>query len=192
MSAINTMSVQAIRDRLAAIGRDERAFAARDLDAELATVMRNGGDADATEAAQQEAERVARRLRAERIALEGLLPEAILREGAEAMVRIKLRHDEAATEVDGVIDEMVESWNAFVNATQRFEKLQDEAFALTTQASNLAHETKAGMPQLGNFRSARLDAIGDLNNRKPILPILWSSQASAVTNHHGAQTRVID
>ncbi|MGO7133423.1 hypothetical protein AB9E06_21455 [Rhizobium leguminosarum] len=59
----NHMTAARIRGRLAEIASAEQAHAARDFDAELGEVMRNGGDLDAMEAKQMEAERAARRLR---------------------------------------------------------------------------------------------------------------------------------
>jgi chromosome segregation ATPase len=72
---MKNLSSTQIRARLAEIEKQQDQHQARDFDDELKAVMVAGGDVDALEAQQLEAERVARRLRVERTALEGRLPE---------------------------------------------------------------------------------------------------------------------
>ncbi|MCC2596220.1 hypothetical protein LKR43_07695 [Pusillimonas sp. MFBS29] len=82
---MNNLTPQQIRTRLSEIAAAQAAHDARDFDAELKTVMQDGGDVDALEEAQLEAERQSRRLRVEAQALEASLPDA---ERAEALVEV--------------------------------------------------------------------------------------------------------
>lgn len=85
------LSVAEITAKLAEIAEKEAAHNARDFDAELRKVMVEGGDIDALENAQLDAEKQARRLRVHRSALEADLPIARKR---EAEIVIKEKHDE--------------------------------------------------------------------------------------------------
>lgn len=70
------LTPEQIRARLAEVKDAENLHQARDFDAELKEVMLAGGDVDALESRQLDAERAARRLRVERQALEAALPDA--------------------------------------------------------------------------------------------------------------------
>lgn len=83
---MQNMNAQQIKARLLEIEALEAAHNARDFDAELSKVMREGGDVDALEAAQLEAERYSRRCRVERQALQARLPEV---EKAEALALVQ-------------------------------------------------------------------------------------------------------
>lgn len=79
---MQNMNAQQIKARLIEIEALEASHNARDFDAELSKVMQEGGDVDALEAAQLEAERYSRRCRVERQALQARLPDV---EKAEAL-----------------------------------------------------------------------------------------------------------
>lgn len=156
MSTINLMTPDAIRHRLDQIKVLEDQHAARDLDAELSSALRAGGDIDALEMAQLEAERQARRLRVERVALTAELPEAIKREGAANMASLIEAHSGLAGQAPGKADAVANTWAAFKTAVADFAELQDEAANLTRKAAAISEQTGAPMKMLGTFQSARL------------------------------------
>lgn len=85
------MTSDQIRTRLAEIKAEQAAHEARDFDAELLALMQSGGDVDALENQQLDAERAARRLRVENQALQAMLPD---------VVRTEVR-----TEIEGLVRE---------------------------------------------------------------------------------------
>ncbi|GAB5428036.1 MAG: hypothetical protein Devi2KO_14950 [Devosia indica] len=159
MSAINLMTPDAIRERLEEIKALEARHAARDLDAELGAALRAGGDLDALETAQLEAERQARRLRVERAALTAELPEAIKRDGTERVATLIDTHDGLAKVAKAKADAVADAWAAFKTAVAEWVDLQDEATAITRKAVAICEETGASMKVLGTFQSHRLVEI---------------------------------
>lgn len=156
MSAISLMTPEAIRDRLEEIKALEAQHAARDLDAELGAALRAGGDLDALETAQLEAERQARRLRVERAALTAELPEAIKREGTAKVASLIDAHDALAGVAKARADAVADAWTAFKAAVAGWAALQDEAADITRKATAISEETGATVKTLGTFQSRRL------------------------------------
>lgn len=84
------MTSDQIRLRLTEIKAEQAAHEARDFDAELLKLMQDGGNVDALEDQQLDAERAARRLRVEAQALKAMLPDAVraeVRTAIEDLVR---------------------------------------------------------------------------------------------------------
>lgn len=146
------MGSDAIRKRLAELDQHEASFTARDLDAELGDVLRAGGNIDAIEAKQLEAERLARRLRVERIALAGELPNAIKREGAAKLANLVDEHRELKSSAKDKAEAIVTSWSALKAAVDEFAAVQEHAHQLTRDAISIVRETNAEMPRLGTFQ----------------------------------------
>lgn len=91
---MNNKTALEIESRLAEIAEIQRKHDKRDFDAELLKVMTSGGDVDALEQKQLEDERITRRLRVEKQALELELPIAREREGIAEIERLKALRDE--------------------------------------------------------------------------------------------------
>lgn len=158
---IADMTSEAIRARIGQIEREERAHAARDLDAELAQVVLRGGDAEAIEEAHLQAERAARRLRAERIALQTALPDTLQAEGRISLDKIVRLHSDTARDAAAAVVEVETAFQAFRAAARKLNQHQEEAAALTEKAASVARTTGTPLPDLGNFRSARIAAIAE-------------------------------
>jgi hypothetical protein len=157
MSApVKHLSVAEINETLADIAVKERAYKARDFDAELRKVMVEGGDIDALETAQLEAEKLARRLRVHRSALEADLPLAIEREGKEQISRNLSRHREMAEVAKGQANDVVTAWRAFMVALEAWEASQLRAQSLTTETFQIATDSGATMPEMGNLMSRQI------------------------------------
>ncbi len=86
---MKTMTSTEIRDRIDEITQLQEQHQKRDFDAELLKVMNAGGDIDSLEQKQLDDERVARRLRVEKQALEAQLPEVIYTEAKSELETLK-------------------------------------------------------------------------------------------------------
>ncbi|MGV8952826.1 MAG: hypothetical protein ACOH2M_17130 [Cypionkella sp.] len=160
MTTIPEMTADQIRTRLATIKSEQTAFNARDFDAELAAVMRKSGDVEALEASHLEAERLARRLRVERSALEAELPAALEREGADKIEVLVEQHGALASKAEQVATAVAEGWTSLVSAIQNWDAVQVEGEAITLRAATVSQETHAPMPGgLGIFNSASVIAV---------------------------------
>lgn len=157
---ISQMTAEQIRGRLTTIKGEQANHAARDFDAELSELMRKGGDVDALESSHLEAERVARRLRVERSALEAELPTALKREGADEIDSLVGQHGALALKADLAATALVEGWASLVTAIEAWGAVQVEGEVITLRAATLSQETHAPMPDgLGIFNSARVIAV---------------------------------
>lgn len=183
------MTEQEIRQRLTELENLQRDHEARDLDAELAQTLRDGGDVDALETAHLEAERAARRLRVEISALTSELPNAIKREGELKLQEYAGRHSELAKDAGKRVRAIISAWAALEGELKAFSELQEDAAGLTRRAASIATSSGAEMPIMGTFQSARLiDAIPNLRDAWRLL----SSADSPMTTQAGLQGRRID
>ncbi len=153
------LTASEIRQRLAELDKHIADFGRRDMDAELGAVLRGGGNVDALEAAQLDAERIARRLRVEKSALTEELPNAVRREGQAQLVVLTKAHGELAQHARERRDEMVSAWEALETAIQSWNDVQDQATSLTSQAVTIARESGAAVTGLGTFTSTDLCRI---------------------------------
>lgn len=164
------LSVAEITAKLAEIAEKEVAHNARDFDAELRKVMVEGGDIDALENAQLEAEKQARRLRVHRSALEADLPIARKR---EAEILIKEKHDEhvvlrpeAAKSAARVLD----AWNKLMTALDEWETYREKSGKISEEIYRLCDDQDVELPEMGKFISKSIHALapkahGDLADR---------------------------
>lgn len=159
-AAFNHMSAAQIRTRLDEIARAEKAHATRDLDGELADVMRGGGDVDAIEAAHLDAERHSRRLRVERKALETELPLAVRREGRAKLVEHQRIHAELAVEARQTAEFIATRWQGFREALDAWDAIQQRAEDITHEAWLISLDSEAEMPELGRFISMKVAVLG--------------------------------
>ncbi len=86
---MKTMTSTEIKNRINEITKQQELHQKRDFDAELLEVMNAGGDIDCLEQKQLDDERVARRLRVEKQALEAQLPEAVYTEAKSELDNLK-------------------------------------------------------------------------------------------------------
>lgn len=158
---MNQRTALEITARLQEIASEQAAFDARDFDAELGEVMRQGGDVDALENTQLEAERQARRLRVERSALESALPEAKAREGADALAAIEVEYDALTEQAQAAKAAIIKKWAALSDALTTWRDVGQQADELTRRAQKTA---KAGGlrsidKKIGLYRSAQLTSV---------------------------------
>lgn len=181
MSAIKELSSVQIDQRLAELETATGLFEARDMDAELAEILRDGGDVDALENQQLESEKAARRLRAERQALVAARPDALKREGAAQLDGIVAEHKALAAKADKTSLAMRKAWDSFAALLEDWTGHQETAEALTRQAGAICKATGADTPELGRFLSARLADIGPAAGAVYNQQRLVSSQDKMVT-----------
>lgn len=147
------MTSDEIRARLIDIAAAESAHAARDLDAELAAVMAEGGDLDALEDAQLAAERDARRLRVERQALEQRLPEVIAQEARAQLDDLAVNHADLALGAKAQKAEILRQIDKLERALSDWTETQKLAAEVTRQAEELADQGGVKDARFGMFVS---------------------------------------
>lgn len=190
MTAITAMTVEQIQARLAELNEAQKAFDARDFDAELSHALLGGADIDALEADHLEAERVARRIRVERQALETALPEAQSREGGDTLDGMAKDHGKLQKRAEKARDAVVEAWAALDAALGEWSEVRGEAVEMTQQANKVALKTGAALPkQLGTFQSAKLTAI---HTEMRGAPTRLGNTTSPMTTNAGAVGVVLD
>lgn len=148
---MKNMTADQIRARLAEIKAQQATHEARNFDAELLTLMQSGGDVDALEGQQLEAERVTRRLRVEAQALKAMLPEAVRTEVRTAIERLaeesKPDHAEMVKHIDELIaldKKRFELYGAMGMVSDRQGAAMDKARALTGLGRVSAHGEARG------------------------------------------------
>lgn len=150
-------TVEQIEERLAEIAADQAAFDARDFDAELSHAIVNGADVDALEEQQLQAERIARRLRVERQALEAALPEARVKEVEQQLELLRRQHGELKARADKLIDQVSESWDALKGPIEELGKVHGQMFSMN----------RKGYDAIGILPKEDREALGDLNLGAP-------------------------
>lgn len=158
-AVIKQLAPLEIRTRLEEIDRLERAHCDRNLDAELAAVLRDGGDVDAVENAQLDAERTARRLRAERAALTAELPDAVRREGQAQLVEYLDQHRRLAADASELSEKLCNAGAAFKALAESWHDMQNKAHEATRKAAVVAQQSGAPMPDMGTFQSKRISRL---------------------------------
>jgi hypothetical protein len=157
------MTSDEIRARLIDIAAAESAHQARDLDAELAAVMAAGGDLDALEDAQLQAEKEARRLRVERQALEQRLPEVVAAEARARLDDLAVNHADLAAGAKAQKAEILRQIDKLERALSDWTETQKLAAEVTRQAEELADQGGVKDARFGMFVSDQLAArLGQL------------------------------
>lgn len=160
MTAIATMTAATIESRLAELEEAQAAFDARDFDGELSAALMKGADLDALEDEHLEAERIARRIRVERAALESALPDAQAREGGDQLAAMAKDHQRLEKRATKARDAILKAWGMLDAALAEWQDVQGEAFDAGNRAVQIAQQSKAPMPeQAGTFQSAALVGI---------------------------------
>lgn len=191
MGGLEHWTVAELERRLGEIAEADARHAERDLDAELAEVMRKGGDIDALEEAQLAAERAVRRLRVERVALEQELPEARKREGAERVAALAKEHADLRSSASELERRLTATWTEFLAAVQAWGAVQRRALVLTEDASREAGASGAAMPPLGTFRSFVVEELSAEIHRHQMTISGGLHQPTSFTGH-GLQSCELD
>lgn len=137
-------TLEEIQSRLTEITTEQDAHAARDFDAELAAVMTDGGDVDALEQQHLDAERIARRLRVERQALEAALPAARIEHARTALAPLKKEHTKAVKAATAAATKASAAWRELEAAVVEFEAVRQDAQEAAYKARAMLTEMEAG------------------------------------------------
>lgn len=139
------MSAAQIKSRLAEIDSEQAAFDSRDFDAELSQVIVSGGNVDALEEQHLQAERLARRLRVERQALEGALPDTVAEETAQIVADLAEHHDQLRAKHHEKADEIVATLATLEPLVEELFRLSNEmrdtAFSIDGKAGDMERQT---------------------------------------------------
>lgn len=163
MTAMNDMTADAINARLVELTEAQAAFDERDLDAELAAAMQAGADVDALEEEHLEAERIARRLRVERQALETALPAALVAQAEQDLKPLKKKHATATKDATKAASKANDAWLTLLEAVKEYSEARHTAHEAVTAERTIL--TKAGAAdtftdRLGVPTSQHMEAIG--------------------------------
>lgn len=158
---MHELTAAEITARLAEIDAEQHSFEARDFDAELGEAMRQAADVDALEEQHLQAERVARRLRVERQALESALPEAKRREGGVELTAVEADFDALTERATKVKAEILKDWQAMEVSLTRWEEVQSEADELSRRTMIIGRDSGiTSLPkQIGMFQSAAIGKV---------------------------------
>lgn len=161
MSSIRNL--EDIAARLAEITAEQTAHEARDFDAELAKAMTEGGDIDALEQQHLDAERIARRLRVERQALEAALPTARIERAGRELAPLKQKHSKATKDATKAASKANDAWLTLLEAVKEFSEARQTAHEAVIAERTIL--TKAGAAdtftdRLGVPTSQHMEAIG--------------------------------
>ncbi|MDT8895790.1 hypothetical protein RSO41_14120 [Halomonas sp. I1] len=172
-----TMTAAQIVTRLEEIAREQSEFDARDFDQELSQAIVNGGDVDALEEQHLQAERLARRLRVERQALEARLPDAQVEEAVAQLGPLRERHGELMDQAGQAAAKAGKAWETLEAAIEEYQKARSEAFELHRQGTKVLSEAKAH------------DAVEDMQLGAPVSPQLQEVGAGMV--QHGQTVKAV-
>lgn len=156
---ITAMTSSQIRDRLKELDTVESELAAIDHDAALSAALLSGADVNSLEAAQLESERLARRLRVERQALNGALPEAIRREALPQITKLAEQHTQTATQARQTSQRIAALWQELSGELAHWMEHRRESVELTRQAAQVAANARLPVPKLGAFVDKNLMTV---------------------------------
>lgn len=163
-----------MRERIAEIAQLQSEHDARDFDAELRDALESGADVDQLEEQHLQAERISRRLRVERQALEAALPDAARRDAEqeiEALAKGCTDHAEeyrsAATKLTAVLTE-AEQLRGILDG---IDKKRAQLHAHAEQLGKTHHLSGSVTAPFYRLKSGRLEAL------------ISEQQKRAVTGH---------
>ncbi|EKO3708170.1 hypothetical protein LO977_002440 [Vibrio metschnikovii] len=189
---MKTMTSAEIRNRINEIKQLQDKHQKRNFDAELLEVMNAGGDVDSLEQKQLDDERVARRLRVEKQALEAQLPKVIYTEDKGELESLKdsCKHD--AILIAEQVDIIEQAFNETIKpAMEALEEIRIKRFNALRRADIIQSTHKLGgnnHAHFGKLDSRRLDRIKShiINGRAP------ESQVIGVTNGTFIEDLILD
>ncbi|MBC5831906.1 hypothetical protein [Vibrio metschnikovii] len=160
---MKTMTSAEIRNRINEIKQMQDKHQKRNFDAELLEVMNAGGDVDSLEQKQLDDERVARRLRVEKQALEAQLPKVIYAEDQGELEGLKnsCKHD--AILIAEQVDIIEQAFNETIKpALEVLEEIRIKRFNALRRADIIQSTHKLGgnnHAHFGQLDSRRLSQI---------------------------------
>lgn len=187
---MKNMTSKEIRARLVENINQQAEHNSRDFDAELKAVMMNGGNVDALEEAQLQAERQARRLRVEHQALESALPDAERAEAEQELNSIKASMEQQPNR----IKELAEDMEPLV---QQLKPMLNEIMAIQ-KARILSHKEASNVVRTKALPESTLEGTGQIccekaqnliDQLKTAITegIDWNNQAEQMTYSTGAE-----
>lgn len=164
---IASMNSHQIQARLAELDTTEAELLGIDYDAELSAALLSGADVDALEERQLESERLARRLKVERQALVGALPEALKQEAVPALESLTKDHDKLANEAKQNSQRIVELGRELAERLDQWLKYREDSDGLTQEGFVLSQRVGLPAPKLGSFVDQGLsDVLLDIGRAK--------------------------
>lgn len=139
-----TRNLEQLEARLAEITAEQDTHAARDFDGELAAAMTDGGDIDALEQQHLDAERITRRLRVERQALEAALPAARIEHARRELTPLKKQHAQATKAATAAATKAHAAWLDLQSAVTEFETARQEAYQAAGTERAMLSQMEAG------------------------------------------------
>lgn len=159
------MTAEQIQSRLAEIENEQAAFDSRDFDQELSQAIVNGGDVDTLEDQHLQAEKLARRLRVERQALEARLPEAQVAEARADLESARQQRDDLRPEAQRIADRIVDrlaelerdaqEWRALM---VKVNKLEAAATGADDRICKVEGRRQSPVSTLKGFTDSRLNS----------------------------------
>ncbi|ELP2652194.1 hypothetical protein R1U54_002300 [Vibrio fluvialis] len=156
---MKVMTSTEIRNRISEINKQQDQHLKRDFDAELLEVMNAGGDVDSLEQKQLDDERIARRLRVEKQALEAQLPNTIY---TEAMIELGTLKDSCKRDPELIkdqVDIIEKAFNEVIKpALEVLEKIRIKRYEALRRAEAI---TRGNQINGNNFQH-----FGELDSRR--------------------------
>lgn len=156
---MKVMTSTEIRNRISEINKQQEQHLKRDFDAELLEVMNAGGDIDSLEQKQLDDERVARRLRVEKQALEAQLPNTIY---TEAMIELETLKDSCKRDPELIkdqVDIIEKAFNEVIKpALEVLEKIRIKRYDALRRAGAITRDNQINGNNLQHF--------GELDSRR--------------------------
>lgn len=149
---MKVMTSTEIRNRISEINKQQDQHLKRDFDAELLEVMNAGGDVDSLEQKQLDDERVARRLRVEKQALEAQLPNTI---HTEAMIELGTLKDSCKRDPELIkdqVDIIEKAFNEVIKpALEVLEKIRIKRYDALRRADAITRDNRINGNNLQHF-----------------------------------------
>lgn len=189
---MKTMTSTEIRNRINEIKQLQDKHQKRNFDAELLEVMNAGGDIDSLEQKQLDDERVARRLRVEKQALEVQLPKVIYTEDKSELESLKNSRKYDASLIVEQVGIIEKAFNETIKpALEVLEEIRIKRFDALRRADKITTTHNIGGSNhvhFGQLDSRRLDLIKThiRNGRVP------ESQVIGVTNGTFIEDLILD
>ncbi|MBY7855438.1 hypothetical protein KW429_17315 [Vibrio fluvialis] len=156
---MKVMTSTEIRNRISEINKQQVQHLKRDFDAELLEVMNAGGDIDSLEQKQLDDERVARRLRVEKQALEAQLPNTIYTEAMIELVTLKDSCKRDPELIKDQVDIIEKAFNEVIKpALEVLEKIRIKRYDALRRADAI---TRGNQINGNNFQH-----FGELDSRR--------------------------
>lgn len=156
---MKVMTSTEIRNRISEINKQQDQHLKRDFDAELLEVMNAGGDVDSLEQKQLDDERIARRLRVEKQALEAQLPNTIY---TEAMIELGALKDSCKRDPELIkdqVDIIEKAFNEVIKpALEVLEKIRIKRYDALRRADAIT--------RVNQINGNNLQYFGELDSRR--------------------------